>query len=424
MEAIRITGGAPLSGSIRVSGAKNNALKAIAATVMIPGMTTLRNVPAIRDVDMMHSLLRELGVIIESIGDHAFRYNARSIHPVVFTPQQTGALRSSVMLLAPMLHRFGSVTMSHPGGDVIGKRPIDLSLRGFEKFGVDVRVDGVGYHLSLDPTKIHPATVVFPWISHTGTEAMMMMAIAVPGETTIINAACEPEVTALAELLNAAGANIVGAGTPTITITGGLPLRDCEATIIPDRIETGTFAALAAATRSRLLITNCDPHHLDTLWEFLQRMGVGVQIGETSVELLPADVLRAIELRTHEYPGLATDMQPPLTVLLTQAEGLSMVHETIFEGRLFYTDLLNRMGATIIMCDPHRVLVHGPTALYGRRVESPDIRAGMALVLAGLLAQGVTTIDHIHHIDRGYEAIVDRLQGIGAQIERIDKDAG
>lgn len=424
MEAIRIIGGAPLSGSIRVSGAKNNALKAIAATVMIPGVTILHNVPAIRDVELMHGLLTELGVVIESIGDHSFRYDARTLQSVVFTPQQTGALRSSVMLIAPMLHRFGTVTMAHPGGDVIGKRPIDLSLRGFEQFGVDVRIDAIGYHLQLNQKTVHPATVVFPWISHTGTEAMIMMAVGVAGETTIINAACEPEVTALAEMLNAAGASIRGAGTPTITISGGSPLHDCESKIIPDRIETGTFAALAAATRSRLSITHCEPRHLDTLWEFLQRMGIEVKIGPDVVEMIPSDRLTAIELRTHEYPGLATDMQPPLTVLLTQAEGLSMVHETIFEGRLFYTDLLNRMGATIIMCDPHRVLVHGPTPLYGRRVESPDIRAGMALVLAGLLAQGTTTIDHIHHIDRGYEAIVDRLQGIGANVERIQKDEG
>lgn len=417
MEAIKIQGQKPLSGRISVSGAKNHALKAIAAAVMIPDVTTLANVPAIRDVDLMHDLLRHLGVQIESAGDHAFRYDARNIQPVLFTPQQTGSLRTSVMLLAPMLLRFGSVTLPHPGGDIIGKRPIDLSLRGFERFGVDVKIDQKGYTLRLPDGGPTAARIVFPWISHTGTEAMMMMAVGTPGETVIINAACEPEVIGLADLFRAAGAQIEGDGTPTIRIQGGRPLHGAEHRIIPDRLETGTFAALAAAARAELTIDHCEPAHLETMWELFSRMGIGVERGPEQVRIIPTEHIQSVELRTHEYPGLATDVQPPLTLLLTQAEGLSLVHETIFEGRLFYTDLLNRMGAEIIMCDPHRVLVHGPSSLVGRRVESPDIRAGMALVMAGLIAQGETTIDHIHHIDRGYEAIVDRLQGIGAEIE-------
>jgi UDP-N-acetylglucosamine 1-carboxyvinyltransferase len=273
----------------------------------------------------------------------------------------------------------------------------------------------------LTATNLQGNTIVFPRMSVTGTEAMMTLATRVPGVTTLVNAAMEPEIPALAEFLNSCGANIVGAGTPTITITGVDSLTGGTYHTMPDRIEAGTFAALGAVSHSELTVAGINPNHLDVLWSLLTEAGVNFTVGKDSVVMKPTDTIRAIpkNLVTHEYPGLATDLQAPMTVLMTQAHGSSLVFETIYEGRLFYVDILNSMGANILMCDPHRVLVSGPTPLQGKKIASPDIRAGIALVMAGLIAEGQTEIANIYQIDRGYERIEERLRGIGAKIERI-----
>jgi UDP-N-acetylglucosamine 1-carboxyvinyltransferase len=324
------------------------------------------------------------------------------------------------MLAGPVLHRMGTIDFPHPGGCVIGQRPIDFFLEGFKKFGVTIDERFDGYTLSAK--KLQAATIVFPRVSVTGTEAMMTFAAKVPGVTRLLNCAMEPEVVALAEWLNACGAKIVGAGTPTITIEGVESLHASAYTAIPDRIEAGTFALLGAATQSPIKVTGIDPNHLEVLWELLTKAGVAFTIGDDFIQINPPFKLKALpkDLVTHEYPGLATDLQAPFTVLMTQAEGNSLIFETIYEARLFYIDKLTTMGANILMCDPHRVLVTGPTKLFGSKITSPDIRAGMALVIAALIAEGETIIQNIYQIDRGYEHIEERLRLLGADIKRTE----
>jgi UDP-N-acetylglucosamine 1-carboxyvinyltransferase len=248
----------------------------------------------------------------------------------------------------------------------------------------------------------------------------MMTACLAKGTTTIVNAAMEPEIGALASYLNSCGAKIFGAGTSEITIEGVKELGGGELTLIPDRIEAGTFVMLGLATKSEIKITNCNPLHLETVISVLCKAGANLEVGEDYIITKPNEIT-ATDIKTHEYPGFVTDLQAPYTVLMTQAKGISLVHETIFDGRLFYTDKLVQMGAHIIMCDPHRVIVNGPTQLYGKKLESPDLRAGMALILAGLVAKGQTTIENIYQIERGYGNIIARLQGLGAKIEKIDQ---
>jgi UDP-N-acetylglucosamine 1-carboxyvinyltransferase len=307
--------------------------------------------------------------------------------------------------------------MAHPGGCVIGQRPIDMFLFGFRALGAEVIENEHQY--TLRAKKLKGAKIVMPWIAVTATEAIMMTACLAEGITTIINAAMEPEIPALADYLNSCGAKISGAGTPVITIDGVDKISGGQCVLIPDRIEAGSFIIMGLATGSEIRVTDINPSHLETVIANLQKAGAKLEIGSDYIITKPSQ-LAGIELRTHEYPGFPTDLQAPFTVLMTQAKGLSLIHETIYEGRLFYTDKLNQMGAHIIMCDPHRVIVNGPAKLSGRRLESPDLRAGMALLIAGLVAQGKTAVENIYQIERGYENIIARLQGLGANIEKID----
>jgi UDP-N-acetylglucosamine 1-carboxyvinyltransferase len=414
-----INGGKPLSGSIGVSGAKNSALKGLAATLLLEGESTVTNVPQIEDIHRLVEIIKDLGVSI-SLDGSTYRVNADTLNKSALHPQLHQKLRASIMLSGPILHKMGEVDFPMPGGCVLGKRPIDFFLDGFEAFGVQVENRDDGYKLIAK--NLHAAKIVFPRMSVMGTEAMMMFATKVPGVTTIINAAMEPEIPHLAEFLNSSGAKISGAGTPTITIEGVEKLSAGTFATLPDRIEAGTFAILGAAANSPITVTGIVPGHLDVLWALFKKAGVDFKLTNDSVEIMPGGKLKAIskDLITHEYPGFPTDIQAPMTVLMTQAEGNSLVHETIYEGRLFYIDALNSMGANILMCDPHRVLVTGPSKLTGKKIASPDIRAGIALVIAGLIADGVTEIDNIYQIDRGYENIEERLRQLGADIKRVE----
>jgi UDP-N-acetylglucosamine 1-carboxyvinyltransferase len=418
MQTFLITGQQTLSGEIRVAGAKNAALKALAASLMLDGTTTITNVPQIEDIHRLVDIMRDLGIVMTQDGSTYTITNSKTTKGVL-DPQLHQKIRSSVLLVGPMLIQHGQVFFPHPGGCVIGKRPIDFFLDGFSRLGVTVETRADGYMLTA--TNLRGNKIVFPRMSVTGTEAMMTMATRVPGVTTIVNAAMEPEIPALADFLNSCGAKISGAGTPTITITGVDSLTGGTYHTMPDRIEAGTFAALGAVSRSALTVGGINPNHLEVLWSLLAEAGVNFTVGADSVTLKPTDTIRAIpkNLVTHEYPGLPTDLQAPLTVLMTQAQGSSLVFETIYEGRLFYVDILNSMGANILMCDPHRALVTGPTPLQGKKIASPDIRAGIALVMAGLIAEGQTEIANIYQIDRGYERIEERLRDIGAKIERV-----
>jgi len=413
MSTYVINGGKKLSGTISVKGAKNLILKLLPATILSSEIAEFENVPEIEDVQRMIEIMKSLGVQVEKIEDGKYRVNPEAITCQEISQSMANKVRTSIMFAGPILARCGHVTVSHPGGDVIGKRPIDLFIEGFKKFGAEVTESDLAY--TLKAQKLSGAEIVMPLVSVTATEAMMMTATIIEGTTTIINAAMEPEIVALAEYLNINGAKISGAGSPVITIVGVKKLSNSKFKVMPDRIEAGTLVMMGLITGSHITVSDCEPKHLTTLLHLLTSAGARLKIGGDYIETLPSS-LQATDMRTHEYPGIATDLQSPYTVLMTQAKGHCLIHETIFNGRLLYTDILNQMGAEIILCDPHRVVVNGPTQLVGRNISSPDIRAGIGLVLAGLVANGTTRIDNIYQINRGYENIVERLTALGADI--------
>ncbi len=417
MEKYKIIGNHPLSGEIKVSGAKNAALKILAASILSDQICQVENIPQIEDIKRMAEILESLGAKI-TWQESNLEIDPSGIKKSTPDQQLVKKLRSSIMLAGPLLARFGEVTMSHPGGCIIGKRPIDLFLSGLRAMGAEIFDHGESF--TLKAKKLKGAKIVMPKIAVTATESLMMTACLAEGKTTIINAAMEPEIPALADYLNKCGAKITGAGTPQIIIEEVEKLSGGKYELIPDRIETGSFVILGLATNSKIKITNCNPKHLETVLAILKNAGANLEIGPDYIATKTSH-LRATEIQTHEYPGFPTDLQAPFTVLMTQADGRSLIHETIFEGRLFYTDKLNTMGADIIMCDPHRVIVSGKTKLHGKKLESPDLRAGMALIIAGLCAEGETIIDNIYQIERGYENIVSRLKNIGAKIEKINE---
>ncbi|MBU2578937.1 UDP-N-acetylglucosamine 1-carboxyvinyltransferase [Patescibacteria group bacterium] len=418
-EKFLIEGGKILKGEIKVKGSKNTALKVLAASLLTDELWTVSNVPQIEDIFRTMELLEKIGVKINSPEPGTYELQAKKIETSRIDSQIGQRLKTSILMAGPLLIRKGAAEFPHPGGCVIGQRPRDLFLDGFKAFGANIEAKKESWKITAK--KIKGAKFVFPLISVTATEAMILMAVLAQGRTVLKNAACEPEIVALTIFLNLCGAKIKGAGSPLIEIEGVKYLKKGKCQIIPDRIEAGSFVILGLAAKSPIKITNLDPEHLEVLWLLLKKAGADLKIGKDYVLINSIQPLKAVDVRTHEYPGFPTDLQPPFGVLMTQAKGLSLIHETIFEGRLFYTDFLNQMGAKIIMADPHRVLVQGPTKLCGRRVVSPDIRAGIALLIAALTAKGKSVIENVYQIDRGYEKIEDRLKGIGAGIERIDE---
>jgi UDP-N-acetylglucosamine 1-carboxyvinyltransferase len=423
MQKFIIQGGRPLKGEITVAGDKNTALKLLPATVLVPGTTTFTNVPGIQDVKVMLELLTSIGAAVSQKKTGEVNVSTEAVKKTDLPSELVTKVRASSMFIGPLLARFGKVSVHHPGGDVIGERPLDLLLDGLSVLGADIKQDDRTYHISA--AKMRGGRFIFRKVSVTVTENLLLAATLAKGKTELVNAAMEPGVIALADFLNAHGAKIHGAGTPTVIIEGVQKLRTSAApvAIIPDRIEAGTFACLAAATNSPITISACNPTHLETLLKTLELMGATFTRDKDSITHVPhKKPLRAVEVVTHEYPGIATDFLAPLVVLSTQAQGLSLIRETIFEGRLFFTDKLKQMGAQIIMADPFRVVVNGPATLRGRKIISPDIRAGIALVIAGLLAEGTTTIGNIYQIDRGYEAIEERLAALGADMKRVETD--
>lgn len=416
-----INGGKALSGQIAVSGAKNSALKIIPAALLSTEVLTVKNLPEIEDVERSFEVLTDLGAKIERNGNEA-TIDTSNLNSTELNSKMADKFRGSIMFVGPMLARFKEVKFPHPGGCVIGAggRPIDLFLEGYRAFGADIKeVSGKFYHIKAD--KLHGAEYFFPLISVTATESMMMTASIIPGTTTLKNCAMEPEISALAEYLNSQGAKINGAGTPTMIIEGQEKIGANTFTVIPDRIETGSFVIMAAAANADLEITNCNPEHIMTLLQILKKIGVDFSLGPDWIKVSSGKrPLSAHGVRTHEYPGFATDLQSPYVVLMTQAQGTALIHETIYDRRLIWTDMLSQMGANITMCDPHRIVTQGPTKLYGKRLMSPDLRAGIALVIAALIAEGQTEIDNIYQIDRGYAKLEERLRGIGADIERVE----
>ncbi len=410
-----INGGKKLNGEIEVRGAKNAALKIFAASLLTSGTIRIKNVPEVEDISRISELLKDLGAEVVHPKHGEYLITAAKIKTSAINPEIAKKLRASVVVTASLLARTGNVKFPHPGGCVIGERPIDVFLDGYKALGAKINFHNGIYSIS---GKLIGTKFVFGNVSVTGTEAMIMAASLAEGKTILKNCACEPEIESLANFLNSCGAKIQGAGTPFITIEGVESLKGGEYETVPDRIEAGTFAILAATTKSNILIKKCEPEHLDSLWHVLKKAGVKLKINKNSVEIIPSK-LKTVSIKTHEYPGFPTDLQAPICVLLTQTEGQGMVHETIFEGRLFWLDDLKRMGANVLMHDPHRISIQGPTNLRARDIESPDLRAGMAYLIAALTAKGRSTIDNIYQIDRGYEKIEERLKKIGADIKRI-----
>lgn len=421
MSKFVINGDSPLSGTIEVNGAKNAALKVFPLALMTEEKIKISNLPEIEDVKRAEEMLIALGHSVKrnKKGEAEIRHKSKKC--ISLPPDLVKKFRASIMFVGPLLATCGEAFFPHPGGCVIGAgtRPIDIFLEGFSKMGAKIEVKENAYRLTAK--KLKGAEFFFQRMSVTGTESLMTVACLAKGASILKNCAMEPEISALANFLNSIGAKIEGAGTPTIKITGVEKLGGGEYQIIPDRIEAGSFAIMAAASNSgKVIIQNCEPLHLEALWNIFGKIGVNFKLEKDKVVILPSKKISAADLITHEYPGFPTDLQSPYTVLMTQAKGASLIHETIYDRRLLFTDLLTQMGASIIMADPHRVVVSGPTKLHGRKLVSPDLRAGIALVIAALIAQGKTEIENIYQIERGYEDLVGRLKGIGAEIERIN----
>lgn len=407
-----------LEGAIQVSGAKNAALKVMASAALFKDHVALANVPEIEDVNRMDELLEGVGMKIEKSPNKRKIILPKELNPnLPFGPAT--AMRSSIVLTGPMLARMGKVSFPNPGGCSLGNRPIDMFLDGFRKMGAMVEEKGNEYVVTAK-NGLKSMEFFFKVQSHTGTETLMMAATLAKGKTVLKNCALEPEVKSLADFLNSCGAKIKGAGTQTITVVGGKPLvsKSKVYKTLPDRIETGTFMILGALLGKKITVQKCIPEHVEVLIEILKSAGVKMDIKKDSISVYGAEKLKEVNVRTHEYPGLPTDLQAPMGVFLTQAEGESALFETVYENRLGYIHDLISMGAKITTQDTHRVLVTGKTPLSGKKVKAPDLRAGMAFVMAGLLATGETIVENAYVIDRGYEHIVERLTKLGAQIER------
>ncbi|HZJ41620.1 MAG TPA: UDP-N-acetylglucosamine 1-carboxyvinyltransferase [Patescibacteria group bacterium] len=415
-----INGGKKLSGEICVGGAKNNAQIMLPVSLLSSETITISNLPLIDGVEKSLDLLTDLGAEINR-NNHEVSINTSKVSKTTLDPKVADKFRTSVMFVGPLLARYGKVSFPHPGGCVIGAggRPIDLFLEGFIALGAKVEIANNYYNITAPELK--GANYFFSTVSVTGTQSLLMTACLAKGETLLQNCAMEPEIKSLADYLNTQGAKIEGAGTPNIKISGVNKLKAGKCKIIPDRIETGSFALMAAATSSELTIKNCEPSHILNLLTIFKKIGVNFEQGEDWIKINKSPNIIAYNIKTHEYPGFPTDLQSPYVVLMTQAKGSCLVQESIYDRRLIWTDMLSQMGANVIMCDPHRVVINGPSKLSGKKLISPDIRAGIALVIAALVADGKTEIDNIYQIDRGYENLDERLRLIGADIIRIEE---
>jgi UDP-N-acetylglucosamine 1-carboxyvinyltransferase len=412
-----IQGGTPLEGTIAVSGSKNAALPALAACLLTGERVTLHRIPAVRDIRTMLELIRHIGAGVSS-GGGSVAIEAREIRQAEAPYELVKTMRASSLVLGPLLARSGRARVSLPGGCAIGSRPINLHVTGLEQLGAEIKQEH-GYIEALAPQGLRGAEISFDRITVTGTEDLLMAAVLARGDTVLVNAAREPEVVDLARLLISMGAQIEGQGTSTIRVRGVAGLHGAEHTIIPDRIEAGTFLLGGALTLGDLLVTGCVPEHLRALIAKLHQ--AGAEVTETAADALRVKVrrpLKSVDVTTEEHPGFATDLQAQFMALMTQAEGISFITETIFENRFMHALELARMGANIRI-EGRQAIVAGTTPLSGAQVIASDLRASASLVLAGLAAQGETVVDRVYHIDRGYERIESKLAGAGARIRRV-----
>jgi UDP-N-acetylglucosamine 1-carboxyvinyltransferase len=416
MDKLVVTGGVKLQGSIAASGSKNSALPALAATLLTADPVILHRIPMVRDIGTMKKLLEHAGatLIYGPNGEAKIQTHELSHPEAPYEIVKT--MRASSLVLGPMLARAGEARVSLPGGCAIGSRPIDLHMMALERLGARITQEH-GYVVARADGGLRGAPVHFDKITVTGTEDIMMAATLAKGETVLNNAAREPEVVDLADLLTKMGAKIEGAGTSTIRIQGVTQLHGTEHSIIADRIEVGTYLAGAAITKGDVTVTDCVPEHLDALLSKLQQVGLQVETTIDSIRVSANGKLRAIDIETKEHPGFPTDLQAQYMALMTQAEGITMVTENIFENRFMQVMELVRMGANIRV-DGRRAIVAGPAKLSGSQVQASDLRASASLILAGLVADGETVIDRVYHLDRGYEKMEQKLATLGATIRR------
>ncbi len=421
-EVFRIEGGRPLAGTIKVSGAKNAALKLLAASVLTGERCRFTNVPEIEDVRVMVATLLDLGVVVDHPAPGVYEVASGDVD-WLFVPLEAAAkMRASFILLGPLLSRFGRVIMSNPGGDRIGRRPVNLHVDAMRALGAEIEYRN-GYYFAKAPGRLRGGDVTFPFVSVMGTENAMLAATLADGRTTIRPAAQEPEVDDLIAFLQKMGASVERAAPDTIVVDGRRRLRGADHHVIPDRIEAGTFVVAAAVAGGHVTLEGAPCDHLGSFLETLAAMGVDVVCGRDTIEVRgipPGEgAYKACDVETAPYPGLATDLQSPVSVLLTRGQGTSRVHETIFEDRLEWLGELGRMGARVEIADSRHASITGPTPLHGAEVSISDLRAGASLILGALAADGTSVIHGAHHVQRGYENIDRKFHDLGARIERL-----
>ena len=418
MDKFLISGSGPLTGELRISGSKNAALPILAATILAQGKVRLANVPHLNDISTMIALLRTLGLTIEIQGDHVVIVDPNTINSYTAPYELVKTMRASILVLGPLLARYGEANVSFPGGCAIGSRPVDIHLRGLEAMGASIEIDG-GYIRARRQGRLKGCHFLMDTVTVGGTENLLMAAVLAEGKTILENAAREPEIVDLANLLVAMGARISGIGTSTLTIEGVESLTGCDYSVMPDRIETGTYLVAAAASRGKVRLTHTSASILEAVIVKLQEAGADVTTGEDWIALdMNGRRPKAVSLKTAPYPAFPTDMQSQFMALNAVADGVSHITETIFENRLVQVAELKRMGAHIEL-EHNTAIVTGVERLKAAPVMASDLRASASLVIAGLVADGETLIDRIYHIDRGYEAIEAKFQALGASVRRI-----
>ena len=417
MQVFQIEGGTPLEGDVVISGAKNAVLPLQAAALLADGKMTIRNVPRLKDVATLALLLEGMGVTVETDKDNNITTDTSTIKNQIAPYELVRTMRASILVLGPLVARYGYAEVSLPGGCAIGSRPVNIHLSGLEAMGVEITVDEGFIRAKAD--KLIGATIVMEAVTVTGTENLLMAAVLAEGTTTLENAAREPEVVDLADCLNEMGAKITGMGTNTITVQGVKKLKGIDYSVLPDRIETGTYLAAAAITGGRVKCLNAAPHTLDAVVQKFRECGASVESGDDWIELdMRGRALKSVDIRTEPHPAFPTDMQAQFMAMNCVAKGIGVVVETIFENRMMHVAELMRMGANIRL-EGNTAIVAGMPSLRGAPVMATDLRASACLILAGLAAKGMTIVDRIYHTDRGYEKIEDKLTAIGAKIKRV-----
>jgi len=418
MDKIRIVGGIPLSGRVEISGAKNAALPAMVASLLTPETVQLDNIPYVRDILTARRLLSEMGVAADVRPDGTATLTAAELSHLEAPYDLVRTMRASILVLGPLMARFGKARVSLPGGCAIGARPVNLHLMGLERMGA--RCEVIHGYVEASVERLRGAYILMDTVTVTGTENLMMAGCLAEGETVLDNAACEPEVSDLARMLRTMGARIEGDGTRTIRVRGVRSLHGCRHRVIPDRIEAGTFAVAAAITRGDVVIANCVPEHLHAVLEQLERTGADVGTDDDTIHVHGREPIHSVDVTTNPYPGFATDMQAQYMALMTRGDGTALITETIFENRFMHALELIRMGADITV-EGRQAIVRGGRPLTGANLIASDLRASASLILAGLVAQGETVVDRVYHLDRGYHRIEGKLAGLGAAIERISR---